>query len=151
MLEMRSGGSNTKNKVISCSDDEKRQRRLASNRRSAHKSRFRKAILLDELLKQEQEMRSKNETLRLENEQVRTILSIVKAQEYGQHAQPQLASFVTPSDNSIDSFISTMATIPPNPGSCNTNQQSTVSGKDNIMMKMPVKAIPNMMNVKKID
>eukprot|EP00568_Trieres_chinensis_P013521 CAMPEP_0183305994 /NCGR_PEP_ID=MMETSP0160_2-20130417/10555_1 /TAXON_ID=2839 ORGANISM="Odontella Sinensis, Strain Grunow 1884" /NCGR_SAMPLE_ID=MMETSP0160_2 /ASSEMBLY_ACC=CAM_ASM_000250 /LENGTH=166 /DNA_ID=CAMNT_0025469289 /DNA_START=115 /DNA_END=615 /DNA_ORIENTATION=- len=58
-------------------DAEKKERRLAANRKSAHKSRYRKMVYLEEMKKTENEMKIKNEALEKENEALRQHLHIL--------------------------------------------------------------------------
>eukprot|EP00541_Cyclophora_tenuis_P002747 CAMPEP_0116553744 /NCGR_PEP_ID=MMETSP0397-20121206/7213_1 /TAXON_ID=216820 /ORGANISM="Cyclophora tenuis, Strain ECT3854" /LENGTH=112 /DNA_ID=CAMNT_0004078841 /DNA_START=892 /DNA_END=1230 /DNA_ORIENTATION=+ len=65
-------------KSPSASDEERKERRRAANRRSAQKSRYREMVLMDELQKTVAELTKRNAMLKEENEAFRRDLVLLK-------------------------------------------------------------------------
>jgi bZIP transcription factor len=61
----------TRSKGPCASDDERKERRRAANRRSARKSRFRETVVMEELQKTVAQLAKQNESLRADNEAFR--------------------------------------------------------------------------------
>ena len=62
-------------KLKNSTDEEKHQRRLASNRKSAFKSRYRKKVIIEELQKKKQHLIMQIETIRRQNLLLNQIIS----------------------------------------------------------------------------
>mmetsp|Transcript_12662 Transcript_12662/g.29391 ORF Transcript_12662/g.29391 Transcript_12662/m.29391 type:complete len:178 (-) Transcript_12662:1440-1973(-) len=65
-------------KAPRASDEERKERRRAANRRSAQKSRYREMVLMDELQKTVSELTKRNAMLREENEAFRRDVAVLK-------------------------------------------------------------------------
>lgn len=69
---------------------EKREKRRASNRQSARKSRYREAVMVETLNDHSRELNKRNTALRHENESLRSLITSLKRQI--QQQQDQMAS-----------------------------------------------------------
>jgi hypothetical protein len=77
----------------SVGDEEKREKRRAANRRSALKSRYRETVMLEELQRNTRELSVQNDTLRQENESLRSLAArIRKVQSEAQQAAQIVSS-----------------------------------------------------------
>ena len=65
-------------KLKNSTEEEKHQRRLASNRKSAFKSRYRKKVIIEELQKKKQHLIVQIETIRRQNLLLNQIISELK-------------------------------------------------------------------------
>lgn len=68
--------TSTKSRIVS--EKERKERRRASNRRSARKSRYRENVLVDELHKTMASLKTCNETLKAENESFRKHVALLR-------------------------------------------------------------------------
>uniref|UniRef100_A0A7S2ELY4 BZIP domain-containing protein n=1 Tax=Trieres chinensis TaxID=1514140 RepID=A0A7S2ELY4_TRICV len=77
------------------SEDDKKKRRLASNRKSALKSRYRQMVYLEELSKNEYELKMKCDELHDENEKLKKVIASLANNETGKTCflQPSFTSF----------------------------------------------------------
>lgn len=69
----------TRSKGPCASDDERKERRRAANRRSARKSRYRETVVLDELQKTVAQLAKQNESLRADNEACRRDVLVLQS------------------------------------------------------------------------
>lgn len=69
----------TRSKGPCASDDERKERRRAANRRSARKSRYRETVVLDELQKTVAQLAKQNESLRADNEAFRRDVLVLQS------------------------------------------------------------------------
>ena len=68
----------------------KREKRRASNRRSAHKSRYREMVMMDEYQRRAELLSKENDALKRENEIIRQIMTLLNTSQNIAPTAPQM-------------------------------------------------------------